>query len=101
MCDKITYRSAGAETLVRIAAINILLRWSKGGRFKCCIGQSLVQLNLRDEPISYIELTLKKDSNIALLFGVDFYMHGELPYSNSKRRLLQHGSKTEYPISPE
>ena len=35
MCDNITYRSAGAETLVRMIAINILLRWSKDGVLGC------------------------------------------------------------------
>ncbi len=30
MCDKITYRSAGADMSVRLAAIDILIRWSKG-----------------------------------------------------------------------
>ena len=29
MSDNLTYRSAGAETSVRMTAINILLRWSK------------------------------------------------------------------------
>ncbi len=58
MCDKITYRSAEAETLVLIAAIDILLRWSKADVFGVALGLSLVQLKIRDEPISYIELTL-------------------------------------------
>ncbi len=53
MCDNLTYRSAGAETLVRMNNINILLRWSKGGVLGY-VGTAFVQLNSLDEPISYI-----------------------------------------------
>ncbi len=53
MCDYLTYRSAGAETLVRMDTINILLRWSKEGVLGY-VGTAFVQLNSPDEPISYI-----------------------------------------------
>ncbi len=53
MCDNLTYRSAGAETLVRMDTINILLRWSKEGVLGY-VGTAFVQLNSSDEPISYI-----------------------------------------------
>ncbi len=53
MCDYLTYRSAGAETLVRMNTINILLRWSKEGVLGY-VGTAFVQLNSPDEPISYI-----------------------------------------------
>ena len=53
MCDNLTYRSAGAETLVRMDTINILLRWSKEGVLGY-VGTVFVQLNSPDEPISYI-----------------------------------------------
>ncbi len=53
MCDNLTYRSAGAETLVQMNTINILLRWSKEGVLGY-VGTAFVQLNSPDEPISYI-----------------------------------------------
>ncbi len=54
MCDNLTYRSAGAETLVRMNTINILLRWSKEGVLGY-VETAFVQLNSPDEPISYIQ----------------------------------------------
>ncbi len=53
MCDNLTYRSAGAETLVRMNTINILLRWSKEGVLGY-VGNAFVQLNSPDESISNI-----------------------------------------------
>ena len=54
-----TYRSAGAETSVwRETTIDMLLRWSKDGRFDVVSRLRSVHLNPQDEPISYIELTL-------------------------------------------
>ncbi len=58
MCDNLTYRSAGAETLVRMDTINILLRWSKEGVLGY-VGTAFVQLNSPDEPISYIRTHVK------------------------------------------
>ena len=60
-----TYRSAGAETSGPTAAIDMLLLWSKEMRFGST-GSISVQLNLRDEPISNIELTLYKEGNLGL-----------------------------------
>ncbi len=59
MCDNLTYRSAGAETLVRMNPINILLRWSKEGVLGY-VGTAFVQLNSPDEPISYIRTHVMK-----------------------------------------
>ncbi len=58
MCDNLTYRSAGAETLVRMNTIDILLRWSKEGLLSY-VGTAFVQSNSPDEPISYIRTHAK------------------------------------------
>ena len=55
-----TYRSPGAEVLVRFAAIDMLLRWSK--EVLCIVlGLNFLALNRCDEPISYMELTFEKN----------------------------------------
>ncbi len=51
MCDNLTYRSAGAETLVRMDTINILLRWSKEGVLGY-VGTVFVQLNSSPDSVS-------------------------------------------------
>ncbi len=65
MCDNLTYRSAGAETLVRMDTINILLRWSKEGVLGY-VGTAFVQLNSPDEPISYIQTHFTIGYNVSL-----------------------------------
>ncbi len=57
MCDNLTYRSAGAETLVRMNTINILLRWSKEGVLGY-VGTAFVQLNSLMNQFLIFELTL-------------------------------------------
>ena len=57
MCDNLTYRSAGAETLVRMNTINILLRWSKEGILGY-VGTAFVQLNSLMNQSLIFELTL-------------------------------------------
>ena len=54
-----TYRTYGAETSGPMAAIDMLLRWSKVYVLDVVLYLTFVQSNLHDEPISYIELTLK------------------------------------------
>ena len=58
MYGSTTYRSAGAETSLWMAAIDILLRWSKDRGSGVAMGLQFVQLNQCNEPISYTELTL-------------------------------------------
>ncbi len=67
MCDNLTYRSAGAETLVRMDTINILLRWSKEGVLGY-VGTAFVQLNSPDESISNIRTHVI--SNVSSIIGI-------------------------------
>ena len=63
LCVISTYRSAGAEVLVRLAAIDMLLRWSKEVP-SIMLGFNFVAFNTfnrSDEPISYIQLTFEKN----------------------------------------
>ncbi len=66
MCDNLTYRPAGAETLVRMNTIDILLRWSKEGLLSY-VGTAFVQSNSPDEPISYIR------THVTIIFRTDAF----------------------------
>ena len=60
LCVMSTYRSAGAGVFLHLAAINMLLRWSK--EVLCImLGLNFAAFNRSDEPISYIELTFEKN----------------------------------------
>ena len=58
MCDNLTYRSVGAETLFRMITIN---NCSAGAKTMFWVALELLfaQLNPRDEPISYIRTHFK------------------------------------------
>ena len=61
MCNETTYRTYGAETSSWIAAIDMLLRWSKIYILGVVLDLTFVQSNLHREPISYMELMLLID----------------------------------------
>ena len=76
--SSITYRSAGAETLIYLTSIDILLRWSKEDTSVLCI--DLVAVNINEVfAISYIELTFEKIvQSLVTLFYKDQFFGGNL-----------------------